>query len=412
MARSTDGRQQSSTARQAAHKSDTYRQGQTRQHRQAKSQPFDADDLCRRLYIVLAEQEAAKEKEKKRRERQEKRRSTQNNELDTSTGQSGTNKTGLAVPNPATTKPGPSETSFAARMARRKISAAELLKENTDPSREPKAGRFMSKSVREKLRRKSSRAEPTLTEKEDAINASSYHHVPQEAAAQFERTATGSGMRERNLEHSLSQSAVRFNTEGRRPSDQTEIDSSFTPAQQNHALERAYSHQEQLHERTQFRNPWAAADERISSEEGPRRHSIIGLAPVRSRRKSSFGNILEDEPLTIHPTATFELPAGEISSEETLAIDPATAHEHRVDWTQSDEIPEKPKTAAKIPLLRKADSLWTLKSKIGGLTKNGHGHHVRDEKMGAIREKQGQEYASSPSPPKFLRLGFLTKFKR
>lgn len=399
MGRPADGHQQSGSARQPVRKSDSYRPSHTRQQRHAKSQPFDADDLRRRLNIVIAEQEASKEK--KRRERLDKRGSAQSNELDTPTSQSD------MVPKSASLKSGPSETSFAARMARSKISASDLWKESSEQSSETKAGRSMSKSIQEKLRRKPSRPEPTCTE--SAVSAPSYHHVPQEAAAQFERTATGNGMRDRNLVHSQSQSTLKFHVEGRRPSDQTGLDSGITPAQQNRALERTHNHREQLHERTQFRNPWVVSDERGSSEEGRRRHSIIGLAPVRSRRKSSFGNILEDEPLTIHPTATLDLPIDEISSEETLAIDPATAHEHRVDWTQSDEIHEKPKTAAmKKPLLRKADSLWTLKGKIGNLSKNGH---TRDEKMGAMREKHDEGF-TSPSPPKFLRLGFLSRFKR
>ncbi|OTA94040.1 hypothetical protein M434DRAFT_395113 [Hypoxylon sp. CO27-5] len=401
MGRPADGHQQSGSGRQPVHKSDSYRPSHTRQNRHAKSQPFDADDLRRRLNIVIAEQEASKEK--KRRERLGKRGSIQSDKLDTPTSQS------EMVPKSAALKPGPSETSFAARMARSKISASNLSKEGSEQSPETKAGRSMSmsKSIQEKLRRKSSKAEPTSTE--DAVNAPSYHHVPQEAAAQFERTATGNGMRDRNLVHSISQSTLKNHVESRRPSNQTELDPSITPAQQKNALERTHNHREQLHERTQFRNPWVVSDERNNSDEGRRRHSIIGLAPVRSRRKSSFGNILEDEPLMIHPTATLDLPIDEISSEETLAIDPATAHEHRVDWTQSDEIHEKPKIATmKKPLLRKADSLWTLKGKIGNLSKNGH---TRDEKMGAMREKHDEGF-TAPSPPKFLRLGFLSRFKR
>ncbi|KAI1408155.1 hypothetical protein F5Y13DRAFT_173108 [Hypoxylon sp. FL1857] len=408
MGRPADSRQQSGTAGQAAHKTDSYKQNQTRQNRHAKSQPFDADDLRRRLYVVIAEQEAAAKKS--RRERPEKRRSMQSNELDTPTSQSDTRRTSSAAPKSAIAKSGPSETSFAARMARSKISASDISKESADQSSEGKTSRSMSmsKSIQEKLRRKSSKADPTSTE--NAVNAASYHHVPQEAATQFERTATGTGMRERNLVHSSSQSALKPQIDGRRPSEQAELDAGITPAPQNNALERITTHREMPHERTQFRNPWSVPDERVSSEEGRRRHSIVGLAPVRSRRKSSFGNILEDEPLTVHPTGRLDPPLDEISSEETLAIDPATANEHRVDWTQSDEIPEKPKTAAaKIPLLRKADSLWTLKGKKGNPGKNGG--QVRDEKIGAIREKQDEGFAA-PSPPKFLRLGFLSRFKR
>ncbi|KAI2632371.1 hypothetical protein GGR54DRAFT_32143 [Hypoxylon sp. NC1633] len=409
MGRSANSHQVSGPARQAAVKPDSYRQGHAKQHRQAKSQPFDADDLRRRLYVVIAEQDASKEK--RRRERLEEARSKQNGEQGTPIIQLGIEATNMAIFNPAHTKPEAVEPSFSARMVRSKYTEADSLQRgaSTKPS-DPKLGRSMSKSIQDKLRRKPSRAGPVPTETES--KPLSYHHVPQEAASQFERTATANGMRDNQLVHSLSQSALRFHVEGR-PSDQIELDSSVTPAQQNRALKRAQSHREKLHERNQFQATRLVSDERRSSEESRhRRRSSAG----KPGKNAGFGYILEDEALTIpvHPATIPNLPIDEVSSEETLVVDPAAANEHRVDWTQSDEVyHEKPKalTGARIPLLRKADSLWTLKGKKSSGERRTRNGYVRDGKMSPLREKQ-EDAPTSPSPPKFLRLGFLTRFRR
>ncbi|KAI2625272.1 hypothetical protein GGS26DRAFT_592958 [Hypomontagnella submonticulosa] len=385
------GDRASIAARQAAIKPDTFKPSQPGRHRHAKSQPFDADDLRRRLYVVIAEQEASK---KKRRSRHE---AESGSARDTSTNRSGT-------PKSVATKPGADETSFAARMARGQTPGDLLLKDGSVLPPEGKLGRSVSKSIQDKLRRRASRIEPILAE--DVIKAPTYHHIPQQAAAQFERTATANSMREGNLVHSLSQSALKYHTEGRQ-CDRTELESSMSPAQQNRALERARSHREKVHERNQFQSPRQLADERRSSEES-RRNIIIGLSPIKSRGKNSIGNIPEDEALAVHPVAPLDPPVDEIASEETLVVDPMVVREHRVDWTQSDEPYSRPKTAVRIPLLRKADSLWTLKGKLVHLSKNSYS---MDEKMGAIREKH-DDGLTSPSKNKSLRLGFLAKFRR
>ncbi|KAI1405508.1 hypothetical protein F4819DRAFT_400104 [Hypoxylon fuscum] len=384
-------------------KPDPFRHGHTKQNRYGKAQPFDPDDLRRRLYVVIAERESLKERQ--RRERSTETRTMQNEEQDVFMSLPEIGKTNPAVLEPASTQLDASETSFARRIAMVKYSSDDLpqSREIRVRSSEAKLGRSMSKSIQAKLRRKSSRVEPSFTE--DSIEVPQYHHVPQEAATQFERTATANSMREKNIVHSLSQSALKFHVEGRL-SDRIELDSSITPAQQNRAMKRTQSHREKLHERNQFQDPYMIPNERDSAEEKRhQRHSVVGLASGHSRRKSSFGNILEDEALTIHPPAIVDLPIDEIASEETLVIDPAAANEHRVDWTQSDEVSEKPKVM-RIPLLKKADSLWTLKGKIGNFTKNGHN---RDERGISVREKQ----VSTPhSPSKSPKRGFFARFKR
>ncbi|KAI0131305.1 hypothetical protein F4814DRAFT_445443 [Daldinia grandis] len=417
MGRSANDHRASMPARQAVPKSDPYRPSNTRQQRHSKSQPFDADDLRRRLYIVIEEQEAQKKRQKRRPDE-----NYQSQEQSRSMSRSEVRPTD-------TTKPGASEKSFAIRMAKSKVSVADSTRESDAQPPKIKSGRSMSKSIQDRLRRRPSEVDPTATE--SAAKATSYQHMPQEAAAQFERTATANSMRERNLEHSLSQSTLKYHVE-RRPSDQHELGSSIPPI---HTLERVRSKRELFHERNPFQTPqWhptAVADaEEIYPHHQPqpqpqpqhqlRRHSAPLVIPPRPWRKNSIGTVLEDKAMD------------EISSEETLvqvAADPlitttTTINEHRVDWTQSDEKPGRPTAAAtgggggRIPLLRKADSLWTLK-KLGGFNRGG----------GAVREKQQQQQhkqqqhlredggstaASSPSssPLKFPRLGFLMKLRR
>ncbi|KAI1388286.1 uncharacterized protein F4822DRAFT_240769 [Hypoxylon trugodes] len=343
MGRSTHDHQISlaAPARQAPTKPDPYRQ---RHRRNPKSQPFDADDLRQRLYLVIMEREAMEEGKKRERIEEEKRAKK---------AQAG--KTHL-----------PSDSSFAARMARSESTA------------ESKGSRLISKpSI---LRRKASKA---------VESTPPYHHVPQEAAAQFARTATAHSMRERASVHSLSHSQSQAQ------------DTGINPAQQNRALERALSHRTRgLEERRSSEDSWNRDRRRpissSSSKAGPRRKS-----------SNHFGNIMEDETLPVRSNVVIiDPPIDEISSEETLVVDPAVAvNEHRVDWTQSDEMCQKRRSSAgtigRIPLLRKADSLWTLKGKLGGA-----------KAKNVVREKTGEGSTPPSSQPKFSRLGFLMRFKR
>ncbi|KAF3070707.1 hypothetical protein GL218_00780 [Daldinia childiae] len=374
MGRSANDHRASMPARQAVPKSDPFRPSNARQQRHSKSQPFDADDLRRRLYIVIAEQEAQKKRQKRRPDE-----SYQSQEQSRSISRSEARQTDAI-------KPGASEKSFATRMAKSKVTIADSTRENDAQPPKIKTGRSMSKSIQDRLRRRPSEVDPTATE--SAVKTTSYQHVPQEAAAQFERTATANSMRDRNLEHSISQSTLKYQVE-RRPSDQHDLESSTSPTQQNHhTLERVRSKRELFHERNPFQTPqWhpstvnALADTeelyphphshqpQPQPQQQLRRHSAPLVLPPRPWRKNSIGTVLEDKA------------TDEISSEETLVVvDPvllATTtttiiNEHRVDWTQSDEKPVKSSSGTgatgggRIPLLRKADSLWTLK-KLGGL---------------------------------------------
>ncbi|KAL7624330.1 hypothetical protein AAE478_005892 [Parahypoxylon ruwenzoriense] len=418
MGRSMDDQRAPGRGKQTTTKPEPFIQSYTKHNRHSKSQPFDADDLRRRLYIVMAEQ-------KKRERLEEEARSARSREQDTPSSRPETGKIDTAATQPGTTKPKASDTSFAARMARGKATAADLLSEESGTnSPEAKIGRPMSKSIQDRLRRKSSPGVmPAVSAVDNPLKAipssSTYCYVPQEAAAQFERTTTANSMREKNVAHSLSKTALRFHAEGR-PLDRIELDASVTPAQHYAALKRAQSHREVVHGRNRFQDPRPVPDQRSgsSAEESRlqtlyRRYSLPGRrVPGRSERKGSTGSAVENIPENseLLPVAVLDPPPiDEVCSEETLVVDPAMViNDHRVDWTQSDETCEKPKTL-KIPLLKKADSIWTLKGRFGNLAKSSH--NKQEEKMAVIREKQ-ELGSTSPPSTKFRRLGFLARLRR
>ncbi|KAK6955383.1 hypothetical protein Daesc_003018 [Daldinia eschscholtzii] len=392
MGRSANDHRLTMPARQTVPKSDPFRPNNARQQRHTKSQPFDADDLRRRLYIVLAEQEAQKKRQKRRPD-------------ESSEERSGSISLSESSRQTDTTKPGASEKSFAARMARNKGTASDAgSRENDAQPPKTKTGRSMSRSIQDRLRRRPSEVDPTATE--SAVKATPYQHIPQEAAAQFERTATAYSMREINLGHSQSQSRLTHHIERRR-SVQHDVDSNSS-IQEGHALERVQSKQDLFNGRNPFQTPqWHPAETGPQSQQPQpqpqhqlRRHSAPLVIPPRPWRKNSIGTVLEDRVMD------------EISSEETLVIDPVP--EHRV-YNEKKPTAKPPTTTTsttsttggKIPLLRKADSLWTLK-KLGGGFKNG-----------AVREKQQHQQqdesspaSSSSSPLKFPRFGFLMKLRR
>ncbi|KAI5864275.1 hypothetical protein GGS23DRAFT_491455 [Durotheca rogersii] len=412
----TDDQRASGLGRQAAAKPVPFKQSYSKQGRHAKPQPFDADDLRRRLYVVMAEQN--------RRDRlQEEERSTPKREQAAPSNRPGTKKTDTAAPNPAIAHPEASEASFSARIGKSRIPVpSSLSKETRARSSEPKLGRPASKPTQNQLRRKPSSSpsatESTVSPTENLTripspSAAAYHHVPQQAAAQFERTATANGMRERNVVHSLSQAALRFHAEGR-PLEFAELDAGLTPAQQNSALRRARSYREKIHERNQFQDPRPVSDERSGSfveearaQNGRRRYSM----PVKPERKGGGGGGIGfiPENYEVPPVASLgPAPVDEIRLEETQVVDPPIiTRDHRVDWSQSDEPGEKPKTM-KVPLLKRVDSIWTLKGKLGHLGKGGS---KPDEKMPTVREKQ-ELGPTSPSSSKFPKLGFFSRFRR
>ena len=121
-------------------------------------------------------------------------------------------------------------------------------------------------------------------------------------------------------------------------------------------------------------------------------------------RRRSTGSILgRTKPPRLgsldSPAALFPVDGRE-SDEIVLVL----SEHHRVDWTQSDEAKVGLMPLAMTPTpLRKHESIWTLRGRLGSLTKHG-----KDEKPPSpIDEKR-----ASPESPKSPKAGFFARFKR
>ncbi|KZZ91793.1 hypothetical protein AAL_06547 [Moelleriella libera RCEF 2490] len=103
------------------------------------------------------------------------------------------------------------------------------------------------------------------------------------------------------------------------------------------------------------------------------------------------------------PTDALEMVAAILAPERPDVVgDP---NEHRVDWTQNDEAMTKrmPSSPPKHPELRKMESKWTLKGRLGGL-----GRQVKDDKPPSPPTEAVLQEALSRSP----KSSFFSRFKR
>jgi hypothetical protein len=105
-------------------------------------------------------------------------------------------------------------------------------------------------------------------------------------------------------------------------------------------------------------------------------------------RRMSTGDLLAENQLSY--------PANGLTQEDL---------EHRVDWTQSDE-PQPQHRPRITPLLRKPDSRWTLRGRLGSFTKQG-----KEEKALLHPDKAGFS-AMTADMPKSPVAGFFARFKR
>ncbi|KAI1294034.1 hypothetical protein F5Y03DRAFT_399778 [Xylaria venustula] len=369
-----------------------------------KSQPFDPEDLRRRLYVVIAEREAQNET----RQRQ------MVDALPAKWAQVERDQDAL-------------QHMYIERLAA--SSAAAWMPELTAPPRRPVKTISKSKqqSSEDKSRNRHSIVVPSEVNMEEAPK---YRHIPDQAAAQFSRTTTSCGMQsDKSAVHSLSQAALRLYVQGASSADRSAIDSSITPGKQRKILQRARSKQERQHGRNQFQDSRITGDDAIPW----RRSSKSGPGDRRaSEPQDGTVSALADLHLHAYPSQG-DVDAGmRPSSDETL-VDTATANEHRVDWTQSDEILPHEKRGAK--LLRKTTSILTLKGKLGHRRKNsagdinrdGEGENDNTDRIRIVtipedRDEQAEADADDGSTPlsphsgtsssRSARLGFWGRLKR
>ncbi|KAI1124090.1 hypothetical protein F5Y10DRAFT_269420 [Nemania abortiva] len=353
------------------------------QRHQPKSQPFDPEDLRRRLYVVIAEREAQNEKRQRQRvdalpakwAQVEKERDTQ------------VYIERLTKTSTSTTWPGPDMTA-PVRCPR----SAPISK---PPSRQDKARRRTS------MMASSERADTNTAETN--TTSTGYRHIPEVAAAQFSRTTTSTGMQsDKSLVHSLSKAALRFYAEGPSSADRQAIDSSITPGRQRSLLQRSRSQREQQHGRNQFQAPRLAGDDHHHQTAGPwRRGSNAGAGDAMILEEDGV-SALADLHLHAFPSQGSEKgvmgAAGAggpdvYSSEETLVDAAAAAREHRIDWSQSDEMLPSERKGLRIqipPILRRTGSILTLKGKLGGQhSRKGSGDNNNHNNNNNNRENNG-----------------------
>ena len=359
--------------------------------RPSQSQPFDPDELSRKLYTVLAEQKAYAER---------KRRAKAKAEADRRVSEQ-------------------RKTATARDSVHSKATSSQSGKEDSPSSKtsasRPKSGDLHSSkhSHRHASDGKSQKSESTNSTTTDADGgATTYRHIPQVAASQFSRTTKSEEPVDKHLVHRLSRSAMKFHLDGPNASrEMADVGPESSPCEQAKALRRAQSVRERLYERNQFQHPSALhttleSDEHAVNPSQGRsfdaqiRPRWIDHSDEKASRRISTGtffgwDINQRFSGGFDGAAVSEKP--ELSDHYELAAHP---EEHRVDWTQSDEtVPRQTATAAP----RKQESRWALKSRIVNFNR-----HSKEEKAAAAPL---QKVASDESS-KWSKSGFFARFKR
>ncbi|KAK3304338.1 uncharacterized protein B0T15DRAFT_512501 [Chaetomium strumarium] len=368
---------------------------------------FDPDELTRRLYVVLAEQRLqAERKQRARGERSDRRDGTRHQEKQQK----------------------PAEP------------AADLIT---------------------KLRRtESAENKPTHTAlaappPDVATNqASQYHHVPSQAASQFVRTTTVDNIRNNDLVHKLSKRALKFHLDGPRTVRPAAVpeeggghggETAIAPAKLSRTLQQTQTQRDKVLDRNQFQRTRIleeAAQLDHHEQQPPRKHTLedeflrlLRPASRHDKRRNSTGNaadmhsandnrnhhvrrsliameplldVLAEEKYNLSTTNSTTAP---LPAEEPPLCRFPPADRTRVDWTQSDEPRAhngRPKLLLSLPLLRKADSLWTLRGIGRRGSKDSSVQSPTGGSAAGVPEGKGDEL----SPTKAGKTGFFAKFKR
>lgn len=351
----------------------------SRSKHQAPEGHFDPDELSRRLYLVLADQQA--HAERKRRARAEIAKAKE-------------------PPHSASQRRAGGKSSAEARSKPTSSSHSSSNSGRPDMAEDLRRQQLAMLNAQKKL---SELALVTPSPKPTAA-PESYHHVPQEAARQFTRTTTVDGMRDsrdtRNSSgsgpvHKLSKQALKTLLMGGLSNRAAEGSKKIAPfgmgktQQEQRERDRGSERNQFKHSRTMKES--SEIDVRRGSRDVDSRvrhtfqEELFRVKPDRHRnnnnhsRRYSTGDILvraEDARHSLVLMDTLDDVLGDMSwtppGEPDRGI--VAAHEHRVDWTQSDEAPQRHRPLLS-PLLRKADSIWTLRGRLGS---KGSSHDKSD----------------------------------
>jgi hypothetical protein len=387
---------------------------------------FDPEELSRRLYLVLADQKAHAERKRARAEEaklKDHRSGTIRHHNKEGSGRRSKEAGREAVP---ATEPSSSKNQTSVKPAG-STSSGELRRQKSSKSAPQ---RKESKANLSKDAPKSAPEPPTT-----------YHHVPQEAAKQFARTTTVEGMRDGSgsLSHKLSKQALKLHLAAgaaahslsHRAGEGSALERSRSTRKDDKDREKVY---ERAHQRTRILEETAEVEEEgeeyhVAPQYQKLQHTFQAELtrmksaehhldiPTYSHRRNSTGDILakaEDTRRSMVLVERTSLADVLEASTPPPDPDPATADEHRVDWTQSDEQEASAAAAAAAaaasppaqrhkpllsPLLRKADSIWTLRGRLGSGSKGS-------------ASMAAQEKSDVPPVPESPKAGFFSKFKR
>ena len=363
------------------------RPGKPRLRSSATDGHFDADELSRRLYLVLADQRA--HSERKRRARADAAAKARDTRPLASAAAA------AAVPpkdgaRPSTEARLKASTTTAAHAPRPSETSTDLISELR-----------RHKSTKTNAQRKPSKlALVTPSSSKPTDEPMQYHHVPREAAKQFTRTTTVDGMRDPSLAHKPSDQPLKFHPSGVR-SNHRAVSSDPNVA----ALEIAQSLQRGQSQRARILEEAVEEHERGRGAELQQRHTLqadrFRIKPDAHQldpRRNSTGDMLRNPEDHRHGGASVPVDSIADAIDETTPSDEPERPmppEPRVDWTQSDEVAQRHKPLLS-PLLRKADSIWALRGRLGS--------------KGSAHEKG--ELQQVPETPKSPKSGFFAKFKR
>lgn len=393
---------------------------------QTQQGPFDPEELSRRLYVVLADQKARSERKSVKTEdaKLKDARSWTRRHLGKEASVGKPKETALETAAPAQS----SSKRTTSLKPTGSTSSTELKKQ---------------KSPTLITQRKESKANPAKEAPKPAPEpVATYHHVPQEAAKQFARTTSIPAMRDNgsnNQAHQLSKQALKLHLAAGAGAHSSSLRAAATEETATSPVERLLKDRGRVDEwRTRIPEDVPEADEdRAEYHTAPQHHAqpqphtfqaeLARLTTPPSHdaeqnRRNSTGDLFDrpggDTRLSM-VLVVGHASLADVLEDATPPPDPAAADEHRVDWTQSDERPAAaaaPRTHSApllaqrhkpllSPLLRKADSKWTLRGRLGS---GGRGSAA------AAAQEKGESPASPTSPrsPTKEKSGFFAKFKR
>lgn len=344
---------------------------------------FDPDELTRRLYIVLADQQ--EHTERKRRTRLN-RDGTQQQQHQHQSQQSQQRQSEGIQRKEGCPEKGPVATSTAATAV-----TAVLV---------PGGG---GGSVSEQRRVRSSRykvEKPSV----EGIPASQteYCRIPREAAKQFANTTTVEVMRSQPTPTAPEQSNFRSHPRNKDMENGCgNTDAGETAHRKLHQTQCQDLRERMLHLQQAQREREYWHSDAVIAAATRNRHTfgaeLSRLAPDGNTRRNSTGNatvaaLAENNRQSMLVTMDHlgGLSEETTPTEEPVLRDPADL---RVDWTQRDESKTRPKLLL-TPFLRKADSLWGLRGKLSSRDKT------------EVVDKGPQRQMSLKSP----KSGFLAKF--